>query len=240
MTIGTMSHRTQLTVFLLATLVGSHLQAGSRSTQATGDREDATAQYFERVRDNPVELAGFLERMPLGADLHHHLTGGVRPAVLIRMAAAAGLCLPAAPHMAWFLRPPPCGDHQRPVAEALVDTALHREIERRWSMQDYLADDASIDRIKANDHFFAIFRKLQPLRGELSRLVAAARTLAARQGVIYLETATGYTPAPESLDELSESIRWNDDLATLRHRVLSHPLFAELRDGTVEALPRAL
>ncbi len=202
--------------------------------------ESATAAYFERIRHDPAKLAEFLDRMPLGGDLHHHASGGIRPAALIRMAASDSLCLPTDPEAIWILRAPPCGDDQRAVVEALQDAAFHREIERRWSMQDYLAGDASIDRIEANEYFFTTFGQSGLARRDFSRVLAAVRTLAAREGVIYLETSGGYSPAREARNDLTSSIRWNDDLAELRSTILAHPRFAEVRDSAVESLPREL
>ena len=95
-------------------------------------------------------------------------------------------------------------------------------------MRDYLADDDSIDRLEANDHFCALFVKLRGVQG----------TLAARSGVIYLETATGYVPDSNARNEVGASLRWNDDLTALRRTLLADPRFAEIRDATLEALPR--
>ena len=227
-------------IVLLAALGASSPQGGAASAQSSDEREAATAAYFEGIRDDPAALAAFLARMPLGGDLHHHLTGGVRPGELIRMAAVDGLCLPADPDAVWSLETPPCGAGRRTVDEALEDGAFRGEVARRWSMRDYLADDVSIDRVEANDHFFAIFGKLQPLQGNLAELLAAARSLAARSDVIYLESATAYVPDPDVRIDLGDSIRWNDDLTELRRAVRADPRFAQIRDATVEAVPREL
>ena len=196
--------------------------------------------YFESIRDDPAALTDFLERMPLGGDIHHHLGGSVRPPELIRMAASDGLCVPRDPDTLWFLQEPPCGASARPIAEALEDTALHREVERRWSMQDYLAHSASIDRTEASEHFFSTFGKLGLLQRDISRILAAARTLAARDGVLYLETSTAHTPDPAARDDLARSIRWSDDLAVLRRTILADPRFTAIRAATADSLSLGL
>ena len=228
------------TILLLAALAACPLPAGVARAQPAGGREAVTAAHFERVRDDPAALADFLADMPVGGDIHHHLTGGVRPPALIAMAADDGLCLPSAAAAVWSLEAPPCRDGRRPVAEALEDAAFRGEVARRWSMRDYLADDAAIDRFEANDHFFAIFGKLRPLQGRLAELLAAARSLAAESGVVYLETSTGYVTDPDARSGLGASLRWNDDLAALRRTVRADPRFTALRDAAVEALPREL
>ena len=225
---------------LLAVLAACPLQAGAARAQPADGREAATAAHFERIRDDAAGLSAFLADMPVGGDIHHHLIGGVRPPALIGMAAADGLCLPAAAATVWALDAPPCRDGRRPVAEALEDAAIGGEVARRWSMRDYLADDASIDRFEANDHFFAIFGKLGPLQGNLAELLAAARSLAAESGVVYLETSTGYAPDPEARSRLGGALRWNGDLAALRRTLRADPRFAASRDAAVEALPREL
>ncbi len=225
---------------LLGTVLTLAVVAAGCGGRAADDATGATAAYFETIRDDPVMLGQFLDRMPLGGDLHHHMAGGVRPAALIRLAAADGLCLPAAQESVWILRAPPCTGDMRPVAAALNDDAFHREIERRWSMQNYLSDDASIDRDQANDYFFTTFEQSGLALRDFGRVLAAARTLAARQGVVYLETSTGYTPVPEARARLIASVGWNDDLAELRETILAHPDFGEIRDRTVDALSREL
>ena len=97
-------------------------------------------------------------------------------------------------------------------------------------VEDYPAGDVSVDRIEANDHFFAIFGKLRPVQGNLAELLAAARSLAARSDVIYLETATAYVPDPDARTDLGGSIRWNDDLGELRRTVRADPRFADIRE----------
>lgn len=148
--------------------------------------------------------------------------------------------MPRDPATVWALLPPPCGDGERPVADALEDVAFHREIERRWSMRDYLGDSPSVDRIAAGEHFFASFGKLTLAQRDISRLLAAARTLATASGVTYLETSTSHTPDPETRDDLAGSVAWNDDLAALRRTVLADPRFAALRDATIDSLSAGL
>ena len=228
------------TTFLLAVLAAGCAQVAGSGAQPADAREAATAAYFDSIRDEPAMLAAFLERMPVGGDIHHHLGGGVRTPELIRMAMDDRLCLPRDHAAQWVLQSPPCGEDERPIAEALEDIAFRREIERRWSMLDYLGDSTSMDRIAASEHFFASFGKLALVQRDISRLLAAARTLAAGSGVIYLETATSHTPDPEARDALAGSVCWNDDLAALRRTVLADPRFAALRDATIESLAQGL
>ena len=225
---------------LLTVVVVYQFQTGICWAQIAGASEAATAAYFERIRADPAALAEFLERMPVGGDIHHHLGGGVRPPELVRIAVSHRLCLPTDPGTPWVLQAPPCGDDARPVAEALEDISLHGEIERRWSMRDYLGSSPSMDRIAAREHFFASFAKLALVQHDIARFLAAARTLAAAGDVIYLETSTAHTADARARDELVGSIRWIDDLPALRRTLLADPRFDALRDATVDSLAAGL
>ena len=227
-------------ILLLTALAVCHFQTGICRAQFAGEPEAATAAYFESIRDDPAALTDLLERMPLGGDLHHHLGGGVRPPELIRIAASHELCLPRNPGTQWVLQAPPCGDDERPVAAAFEDVSFRREIERRWSMLDYLADSPSMDRIAAGEHFFASFGKLALAQQDIARFLAAARTLAAASGVIYLETSTAHTSDLRARDDLAGSVRWNDDLPALRRTIVADPRFAAIRDATVQSLTLGL
>ena len=239
-TTGSRGRLPTLASLLLTALAVCHFQTGICSAQAAVEPEAATAAYFENIRDDPAALAEFVERMPVGGDIHHHLGGGVRPPALIRIAASHGSCLPTDPDALWALQPPPCADDERAVAAALEDASFHREIERRWSMQEYLGESPSIDRTAASEHFFASFGKLAPVQHDIARFLAAARTLAAGSGTIYLETSTAHTADARVRDELIGTVVWSGDIPALRRRLLADPRFGALRDATVDSLAAGL
>ena len=155
--------------------------------------------------------------------------------MLIEFAAEDGLCVPEDQAEVWRLTPPPCTPGQRPAAEALGDLELRDQIERRWSMRDYEADDASIVRTEANDHFFGIFGQIRQANQDLGRLVAGVRSLAAAHGVSYLETSSGWVPDRGARGRLYER-PLNPDLLAMRQELLADVEFTTLRDATVEAL----
>src|SRR4026209_2416363 len=55
--------------------------------------EQKTASYFESIRKSPPRQMAFLLRMPKGADLHNHLSGGIYAERYIEWAGKKGLCL---------------------------------------------------------------------------------------------------------------------------------------------------
>ena len=199
------------------------------------DTAARTAARFEAVRDDPTQLDEFLESMPIGGDIHHHISGGLPPLTLISLAAEDGLCVPRDPEAVWALSPPPCGAGTRPAGDALGSTDLQHEIERRWSMLDYEADDPAIDRLKANDHFFSIFAKIRPLGREMARRLAATRALAAEEGVAYIETTTRWAPDRSPLREL-EALAESGDIEELGRHLLADERFTGVRDAAVAGL----
>src|SRR6266853_4028495 len=88
--------------------------------------EQRAARAFEAARTNPLDLRAFLVRMPKGADLHYHLSGGIYAESFIRAAAEDGLCVDLASHS--FVNPagtmqspsaqPDCGHGTVPVEKA--------------------------------------------------------------------------------------------------------------------------
>ena len=56
------------------------------TTQQRGS-EQKTASYFESIRKSPPQQMAFLLKMPKGADLHNHLSGGIYAERYIEWAA---------------------------------------------------------------------------------------------------------------------------------------------------------
>src|ERR1700682_6587675 len=77
-----------------------------------GTPEQRTARAYEAARANPLDLHAFLARMPKGADLHYHLSGGIYAESFIRAAAEEGLCVDLASHS--FVRPAGAGESEPP------------------------------------------------------------------------------------------------------------------------------
>src|SRR5215467_5761466 len=59
----------------------------AQSSERKGELQLAAA------RTNPLQLRQFLKKMPKGADLHYHLSGGVYAESFIRSAVEDGLCV---------------------------------------------------------------------------------------------------------------------------------------------------
>jgi len=99
---------------ILTVLSAAFLGAGAAVGQSDSTAE-RTAKYLESVRENPAALMDFLDRMPKGGDLHHHLTGAVYAESYIDYAVEDGLCIH---RVAATLTPPPCDPAQGRVPAA--------------------------------------------------------------------------------------------------------------------------
>jgi hypothetical protein len=111
---------------------------------------ERTAKHLESVRENPAALMDFLDRMPKGGDLHHHLTGAVYAENYIDYAVEDGLCID---RVAATLTPPPCDPVQGrvPAAQALTDFPLRNHVIDTWSIRNFVPgpDDRDV-----RHHFF--------------------------------------------------------------------------------------
>ncbi|HXV37523.1 MAG TPA: adenosine deaminase [Myxococcota bacterium] len=224
--------------FLCALALGT-LGACASAPCVAPDPVAETAAQFERVRGDPEQLRAFLSAMPVGGDLHHHLSGSATPEMILDIAIEDGLCVPRDPAREWRLERPPCGAGLRPASDARLDPALRAEMLRRWSMRAYPTDDPSVVRSDANDHFFSLFGTIREANRDLGRLLAGARRLAAQSGTRYLETSTGWEPDRDALDAF-DATPLDADLLAMRRALLANPQFTALRDAIVTELPRQL
>lgn len=196
---------------LLALLPLPSVTATAITHPSHGEAETRTAAHLESIRQDPDRLREFFFRMPKGADLHHHLPGGVRTEFLIALAAEDGLCIVEATLTAVV---PPCGPGRRPAADALTDRAFHDALVRAWSMQDFPPDQSG------HDHFFATFDRFgEVTRRHQGRQLADVADSVARQNQFYLETMI--LPALDGAQRLAEEVGWVEDLDRMHERLLA-------------------
>jgi adenosine deaminase len=153
--------------------------AGAISAQTTPQTE-RTARYLESIRNSPPQLLAFLLQMPKGADLHNHLSGAVYAESYIRWAAASGDCINP---RTMYASLPPCNPDLLPIASALTNGTLYRQIVDAWSMRNWQLGDQS-----GHDHFFDTFGKFGVATyNQNGAMLAETVARAARGGVIYME-----------------------------------------------------
>ncbi|MBS0557918.1 MAG: adenosine deaminase [Proteobacteria bacterium] len=205
-----MQHRLcAFVLFALGSLVGCGPVA-TRAPAAAPVREDAaqiTARHFDAIRHSPPQLEAFLRAMPKGADLHNHLSGAIYAEDYLEWAARDGDCVERATST---LVAPPCDAalDRPPVADALRDDALYRQLIDAWSMRDFVADSGT----SGHDHFFDTFGKFHLVnKAHRGDMLARATHQAALDHAIYLELMD--TLADAQIRMLVEHTPWDGDFA---------------------------
>jgi adenosine deaminase len=215
--------------FLLLPIAGA-LRAQTAAKKTSGrsaNAEQRAARAFEAARANPLDLRAFLVRMPKGADLHYHLTGGVYAETFIHAAAEDGLCVdlatlsftkpPGAPQSA--PSQPACGDKSVPAAKAFSDQHLYDSLVGAFSMRSFIPFAG----VSGHDHFFDTFAKFGGVsdrhNGEFLDETAAR---AASQNEQYLELMQ--TPDFGHTATIARQLGWHDDMPKLRSDLLARGL----------------
>ena len=203
-------------------------QATTKKTVAgTRNPEQRAARAFDAARANPLDLHAFLVRMPKGADLHYHLTGGIYAETFISVAAQEGLCVDLAslslkaPAAATQSAPPQpvCEDGKVPAAKAISDQHLHDALIDAFSMRSFVPSTG----VSGHDHFFDTFGKFGGLSDRHDGIFLneiAAR--AASQNEQYLEVMR--TPDFNHTAMIARQLGWHEDMPQLRADLLAHGL----------------
>ncbi|HVA94495.1 MAG TPA: adenosine deaminase [Candidatus Dormibacteraeota bacterium] len=212
----------------LFSLGAAQAQTPARNSPGkSGTPEQRTARAYDAARANPLELRAFLARMPKGADLHYHLTGGIYAETWIRDAAEDGICVDLASLS--FVRQesaarsassqPDCGARQAPAAKAFTDQNFYDALVDAFSMRSFVASAG----VSGHDHFFSTFAKFggasQRHAGEWLDEIAAR---AASQNEQYLELMV--TPDFSRTARIARELGWRDDFGQLRAELLAHGL----------------
>ncbi len=173
--------------------------------------EQRVSAHLDAVRQRPEALRAFIRDLPKGGDLHNHLSGAASTELLIRLAAADGLCIDTKTLTAV---PAPCAAGTRPATDAVTDRGFRRQVIRAWSMQDLPAGE------NGHDHFFATFGRF----GEVAwrnrgKLLAEVANSAVKQNQFYLETMV--SPASTEARELADAVGFDEDLDRMHDKLLA-------------------
>lgn len=163
----------------------------------TTAQTERTVRHFESVRNSPPQLMTFLLQMPKGADLHNHLSGAIYAESYIQWAAASNDCINTTTMIAAL---PPCRTGEVPIASALGNGVLYRQIIDAWSMRNWQLSGQS-----GHDHFFDTFGKFGVATyNQNGAMLAETVARAARGEVLYMELML--TPDGTSTGVLSSDI----------------------------------
>lgn len=173
-----------------------------RSQSASGAEESRVARHFDSIRKSPPELLAFFLRMPKGGDLHNHLSGSIYAESYIKWSAEKGLCVNP---VSFTVFAPPCDEtaDQVPIANALTNSLLYRQIIDAWSMRYWQYSGKN-----GHDQFFDTFGKFSVATyDQTGRMVADAAARAARGQVLYLELML--TPDGGLAGQLGQKVGWD-------------------------------
>lgn len=205
---------------LFAVLLVLVLQACASppATPPPSDSEARTAAYLQQIRGRPPYFDTFLRRMPKGGDLHSHLSGAIYAESYIRWASEDGLCVVLA---SMVLAKPPCKAlEQVSAAEANRDPRLYGQLMDALSMRGFLPTGES-----GHDHFFRTFSKFNvPQDKRFGDMLAEVADRAGAQSVSYLELMV--SPGMSEARAIGKAVGWNDDLASMRSRMLGPAMTA--------------
>jgi adenosine deaminase len=199
--------------------------APTKAAEPQGNPEQRTSRAYDAARANPLDLHAFLWRMPKGADLHYHLSGGIYAESWIRAAAEDGLCVDLASH--GFAKPagmvpgespqPLCGAGKTPAAKAFTDQNLYDTLINTFSMRSFVPSPG----VSGHDHFFDTFDKFGGTsKKHAGEWLDEAATRAALQNEQYLELME--TPDFAHAAQVAKEVGWQDDLEKLRTGLLAH------------------
>lgn len=162
--------------------------------ECAAQAEDRAAERLEEIRDDDGALLDFLTAMPLGGDLHHHLSGSVYAETYLAWAEADGDYCITESGLALSLS---CGDgNDVPVPTGRRD--LYLDVVRAWSMLDFVPSPSE----SGADHFFATFSKFGAISGSRHGLMLAdVRRRAANGNVLYIEPMLTSNSTARSLGE---------------------------------------
>lgn len=182
-----------------------------------------TAQYFEKIKNNPQQLRIFLHYMPKGGDLHNHLGGASRAENMIRYAQQDHLCVD--PNTFQLTTNPYCIPADK-LENVPHEPALANKLIDAWSMRNFQDKSES-----GHDHFFATFNKYGLITSKhQGEILAEVVKNAGQQNILYLELMV--TPDGNAPGRLGKQIGWDSNFTRMREKLLAHGLEKIINDIT--------
>ncbi|HLZ12659.1 MAG TPA: hypothetical protein VKP58_08740 [Candidatus Acidoferrum sp.] len=221
---------------MLAALVLSCFGANLSIAQSPNAKSGETAALngdrmgelqLAAARKNPLQLRQFLKKMPKGADLHYHLSGGVYAESFIRAAVEDGLCVDTKKLAFTECAADGADKTIVPSSEAYKNQSLYDQLIDSFSMRSFVPYAG----VSGHDHFFDTFAKFGGTNpSHKAEWVDEAAARAAAQNEQYMELME--TPDFSIAAKAASEVRWNDDFASLRDGLLAHGLKENVAEAT--------
>ena len=198
----------------------AQVEKAKTASAATQGAEKKGELQLAAARANPLQLRQFLRKMPKGADLHYHLSGGVYAETFIRGAVEDGLCVDV--KQLAFTRCQAGNDGDKsivPAANAYKSQELYDQLVNAFSMRSFVPYAG----VSAHDHFFRTFGRFGGTNpSHKPEWVDEVASRAAAQNEQYLELME--TPDFSIAAKAAGEVGWKDDLKELREALLAHNL----------------
>lgn len=198
------------------------------SIASTGDQHGEL--QLAAAQKNPLQLRQFLRKMPKGADLHYHLSGGVYAESFIRAAVEDGLCIDT--KQLAFMKCGSEGGVDRaivPASDAYKNQTLYDQLIDAFSMRSFVPFAG----VSAHDHFFDSFAKFGGTNpSHKAEWVDEAAARAASQNEQYLELME--TPDFGIAAKAASEVGWKGDFKELRDGLLAHELGKNVKTATAQ------
>src|SRR5215813_2133268 len=135
---------------------GAQSDKSKLSSSVASNSEKMGELQLAAAKKNPLQLRQFLKKMPKGADLHYHLSGGVYAESFIRAAVEDGLCVDV--KQLAFTKCPTNADSDKtvvPAAAVYRNQSLYDQLINSFSMRSFVPYAG----VSGHDHFFDTFAK---------------------------------------------------------------------------------
>src|SRR3990167_10292944 len=147
---------------------------------STTTREKQTSLYFDSIKNDEKKLFYFINEMPKGADLHHHLGGSALPENLLSYTKNDNICINKKTFQAFIssycLK-------ENLLNNAIKDIRFYNNLIASWSMYHFTSDNTS-----GHVHFFAVFEKIDAITNlHHAEIIADAKQRAAQENEVYIE-----------------------------------------------------
>jgi hypothetical protein len=199
---------------LLASAGMSVSQAATIAPATPAERtEAALAAAVAAYPQNPTALTLFLEKIPKGGDLHHHLTGAVYAESYIDYAVEDGDCIDST----YTILPPPCDPSKGvfPAQHAIDDLQFRNKTIDTLSARNYVP--GNLDN-SPEVHFFETFFKFDlVVNKHWGEELAQVEHRAALEHELYIET--DLSPDKFKSMALGEKVGWTPNFDEMRAKL---------------------
>jgi adenosine deaminase len=200
-------------LFLAATIGASAADSPPASSPTARTAAYLATAAAAAAANDPTKLTLFLNKMPKGGDLHHHLSGSVYAESYIQYAANDGDCIDST----YTILPPPCIPKNGiwPASRAITNYTFRNKTIDALSARNYVVapGDAS-----PQVHFFLTFFKFDlVVNKHWPEMLAEVTHRAALQHEIYIETML--SPDKSEAMKLGTRIGWTNNFDVMRNKL---------------------